>query len=243
VPRPETTAAVSALLSPEPTSASARLLRPGWTPIEPSTPPQTGAHLAVLTLHWGGRGWEDESRPYLVALPPVRDIRPQFLITHDLPHLLDRRIGGYEVVVGKLILFVDTWKAEQGKCSSWEDGPSPRRSLQADWRWLGLRDSLPRRVNTLHWFRTQTKKLGFEFTRKIQGNQTQLPKLEQSQRAAINASQPGGSVVEPRRSRRQRDRRTRHGAALLPAPGCARTLLSTDLGGTKSLAKRAPSLP
>lgn len=58
------------------------------------------------------------SEMYLVALPPVGHIRPEFLVTHHLPHLLYGGVRGYEVVVGQLVLLVDTCGAQCGSILS-----------------------------------------------------------------------------------------------------------------------------
>lgn len=51
---------------------------------------------------------------YLIALPPVGHVGPEFLVTHHSPHLLYGGVGGHEVVVWKLVLLVDTCR-EHGR--------------------------------------------------------------------------------------------------------------------------------
>lgn len=53
------------------------------------------------------------SGKYLVALPPVGHIRPQLLVTHQFPHLLYGGVRGHEVIVGQLVLLVDTCSSEE----------------------------------------------------------------------------------------------------------------------------------
>lgn len=46
---------------------------------------------------------------YLVTLPPIGDVRPQFLVTHHLSHLFYGRVRRYQVIVRQLVLLVDAW--------------------------------------------------------------------------------------------------------------------------------------
>lgn len=55
---------------------------------------------------------------YLVALPPVRHVGPQFLVTNHLPHLLYGGVGGHKVIVGQLVLFVNTCSAKRKERSA-----------------------------------------------------------------------------------------------------------------------------
>lgn len=53
---------------------------------------------------WAGLGWQ-----YLAALPAVGNVGPKFLLTNHLPHLLNRGIWLNQVVVGQLVVLMDTW--------------------------------------------------------------------------------------------------------------------------------------
>jgi len=76
---------------------------PGHEGTHQSSPDPPASFIAM------GKGREGAEQPlsHLVALPPVGDVRPQLLIAHHLPHLLDGRVGGHQVVVWQLILLVD----------------------------------------------------------------------------------------------------------------------------------------
>lgn len=60
-------------------------------------------HTHTHTEPWSG--WV--FAPNLVALPPVGDVGPDLLLTHQLPHLLYGRVGRNQVIVGQLVLLVD----------------------------------------------------------------------------------------------------------------------------------------
>ena len=63
---------------------------------------------------------------YLVALPPVGHVGAEPLVAHHLPHLLDGGVGGHEVVVGQLVLLVNTWREtlRYGRTDGRTDGRS-----------------------------------------------------------------------------------------------------------------------